>query len=178
MGACRGWPARPESAARGCGLRGIEPRVQSSNAGWPRRSVALPRLGASEAGRRADKAEREAQVAAQSAAEERRMQQAAELMESLAEERDQYLHAVEHEVVKLALAVAARILRREAQMDPLLLTGAVRVALGQLSAIDPGAVARAPGRAGLVERGHCPGAEPGGEAGGHGRGRDAAWATA
>jgi len=29
--------------------------------------------------------------------------------------------------------VAARILRREAQMDPLLLTGAVRVALGQLS---------------------------------------------
>jgi hypothetical protein len=40
---------------------------------------------------------------------------------------------VEHEVVELALAVAARILRREAQMDPLLLTGAVRVALGQLS---------------------------------------------
>jgi len=36
-------------------------------------------------------------------------------------------------VVELALAVAARILRREAQMDPLLLTGAVRVALGQLS---------------------------------------------
>jgi flagellar assembly protein FliH len=36
-------------------------------------------------------------------------------------------------VARLALAVAARILRREAQMDPLLLTGAVRVALGQLS---------------------------------------------
>ena len=35
--------------------------------------------------------------------------------------------------MKLALAVAARILRREAQMDPLLLTGAVRVALGQLA---------------------------------------------
>jgi flagellar assembly protein FliH len=43
------------------------------------------------------------------------------------------MQAVEHEVVELALAVAARILRREAQMDPLLLTGAVRVALGQLS---------------------------------------------
>jgi flagellar assembly protein FliH len=41
---------------------------------------------------------------------------------------------VEREVVRLALAVAARILRREAQMDPLLLIGAVRVALGQLSA--------------------------------------------
>jgi flagellar assembly protein FliH len=79
-------------------------------------------------------AEREAQSAAQLAADERRMRQAAELIESLARERDRYLHAVEHEVVELALAVAARILRREAQMDPLLLTGAVRVALGQLSA--------------------------------------------
>ncbi len=89
--------------------------------------------------------EREAQAAAQAAAEERRIRHAAELVENLAHERDQYLHKVEHEVVKLALAVAARILRREAQMDPLLLTGAVRVALGQLSAIDPGATACAPG---------------------------------
>lgn len=79
-------------------------------------------------------AEREAQVAAQSGAEERRMRQVAEQIESVAQERDRYLHKVEHEVVKLALVVAARILRREAQMDPLLLTGAVRVALGQLSA--------------------------------------------
>ena len=69
--------------------------------------------------------------------------QAAELCESFAEERDRYLHAVEQEVVRLALAVAARILRREAQMDPLLLTGAVRVALGQLSGLDRGAAARA-----------------------------------
>ena len=56
-----------------------------------------------------------------------------ELSESFAAERGRYLHAVEQEVVELALAMAARILRREAQMDPLLLTGAVRVALGQLS---------------------------------------------
>ncbi len=78
-------------------------------------------------------AEHEAQAAAQKAAEERRLRQGAELVERFAQERDRYLQAVEHEVVKLALAVAARILRREAQMDPLLLTGAVRVALGQLS---------------------------------------------
>ncbi|HUV69491.1 MAG TPA: FliH/SctL family protein [Terracidiphilus sp.] len=77
--------------------------------------------------------EREAQEAAQKSAEELRLRQSAELIESFARERDRYLHAVEQEVVKLALAVAARILRREAQMDPLLLTGAVRVALGQLS---------------------------------------------
>jgi len=77
--------------------------------------------------------EREAQAAALNSAAQLRMRQAAELMESFALERDRFLHAVEHEVVELALAVAARILRREAQMDPLLLTGAVRVALGQLS---------------------------------------------
>jgi flagellar assembly protein FliH len=55
------------------------------------------------------------------------------LMTQFASARDQYLRDVEHEVVGLSLAIAARILRREAQMDPLLLTGAVRVALGQLA---------------------------------------------
>ena len=48
--------------------------------------------------------------------------------------KDQYLAQVEHEVVKLALAIAERILHREAQLDPMLLSGAVRVALGQLAA--------------------------------------------
>jgi len=87
-----------------------------------------------EAGREQGRqAEREAQAASQAAAERERVQQVAGLIESFTLERDRYLRAVEDEVVKLALAVAARILRREAQMDPLLLTGAVRVALGQLS---------------------------------------------
>jgi flagellar assembly protein FliH len=78
-------------------------------------------------------AEREARAAAQSSGDEMRVRQVTDLIESFAEERDRFLRTVEHEVVELALAVAARILRREAQMDPLLLTGAVRVALGQLS---------------------------------------------
>jgi len=78
-------------------------------------------------------AQREAQAAALANAEEQRVLRAAELAEGFARERERYLGAVEHEVVKLALMVAARIIRREAQMDPLLLTGAVRVALGQLS---------------------------------------------
>jgi flagellar assembly protein FliH len=55
-------------------------------------------------------------------------------MASFQAERGRYFEAIEHEVVKLALAVAERILRREAQMDPLLLSAAVRAALGQLSA--------------------------------------------
>jgi flagellar assembly protein FliH len=65
-----------------------------------------------------------------------RQQCAAELtaaLESFRAERDEYLARVEHEVVRLALAIAERVLHREAQMDPLLLSGAVRVALGQLA---------------------------------------------
>ena len=46
---------------------------------------------------------------------------------------DEYLAQVEHEVVHLGLAIAERILHRELQLDPLLLSSAVRVALGQLA---------------------------------------------
>jgi len=81
-------------------------------------------------GRQAERAE---QAEANAAAAQQRAKKLAELIDGFAQERDRYFHAVEHEVVELALAIAARILRREAQMDPLLLTGAVRVALGQLS---------------------------------------------
>jgi flagellar assembly protein FliH len=78
--------------------------------------------------------EQEARAVAQAAADQLRLEQMAALVENFSQDRESYLHNVEREVVKLALAVAARILRREAQMDPLLLSGAVRVALGQLSA--------------------------------------------
>ena len=84
-----------------------------------------------EEGRRA---ERDALAPTAATETERHRRQMAELVENFARECDRYLQAVEQEVVRLALDVAARILRREAQMDPLLLTGAVRVALGQLAA--------------------------------------------
>lgn len=45
------------------------------------------------------------------------------------DERTAYFARVEGEVVQLALAVARKILGREAQLDPMLLTGLVRVAL-------------------------------------------------
>lgn len=44
-------------------------------------------------------------------------------------ERAVYFQQVEAEVVQLALSIARKILRREAQIDPLLLAGLVRVAL-------------------------------------------------
>ena len=78
-------------------------------------------------------AEREAHAVAHASAATRRADELSDLINGFAQERDRYFHEVEREVVELALAIAARILRREAQMDPLLLTGAVRVALGQLS---------------------------------------------
>jgi flagellar assembly protein FliH len=71
--------------------------------------------------------------AANAPAEKHRAEELRRLMEGFAAERDRYLHAVEHEVIRLALGIAARILRREAQSDPLLLMGAVRVALGQIA---------------------------------------------
>jgi flagellar assembly protein FliH len=77
--------------------------------------------------------EREAQTQAQALADRQHFERAAVLAEEFARERDQYSVRIEPEVVRLALAVAARILRREIQMDPLMLTSAVRVALGQLS---------------------------------------------
>lgn len=65
-----------------------------------------------------------------------RQQCAAELTATIGGFRaqtEEYLARVEHEVVRLALAVAERIMHRESQLDPLLLSGAVRVALGQLA---------------------------------------------
>ena len=63
--------------------------------------------------------------------EERSM--VARVCEEFGRERSKYFAAVESEVVKLALAIAARVLHREAKMDPLLLTAAVRIALGKVA---------------------------------------------
>jgi|ERR1700690_643273 len=49
-------------------------------------------------------------------------------------EREEYFNRVEPEVVQLALAIAKKILHRESQIDPLLLTGLVHVALEKLDA--------------------------------------------
>jgi flagellar assembly protein FliH len=52
---------------------------------------------------------------------------------AFAKERTGYFAEVEKEVVKLALAIAARVLHREVKLDPLLLTAAARVALEKVS---------------------------------------------
>lgn len=84
------------------------------------------RKEAYEAGRKSAEGDRSAELTAASG-------HLAEAIEEFRQSRDRYLAQVEREVVQLALAIAERILHRQAQMDPLLLSGAVRVALGQLA---------------------------------------------
>lgn len=49
-----------------------------------------------------------------------------------ARDRATYFERVEPEVVQLAMSIARKILHREAQVDPMLLAGVVRVALEQI----------------------------------------------
>lgn len=57
----------------------------------------------------------------------------AKLIAGFEQERVRYFAEVEREVVSLALAVAARVLHREASLDPMLLRAVVRVALDKVS---------------------------------------------
>jgi flagellar assembly protein FliH len=66
---------------------------------------------------------------ARSAKEAAKISQA---LEHFVNERKNYFSRVESEVVHLALAIAAKILHREAQVDPLLVAALVRVAVEKL----------------------------------------------
>jgi flagellar assembly protein FliH len=57
-----------------------------------------------------------------------------EAVKQFAQQRRDYFRRVETDVVTLALAIARKLLHREAQIDPLLLSGIVRVALDQIQA--------------------------------------------
>lgn len=56
----------------------------------------------------------------------------AEALTRFAEERDEYFARVESEIVQLSLSIAARILHREAQVDPMLLASLVRIAVDRM----------------------------------------------
>ena len=63
--------------------------------------------------------------------------------ERFAREQTRYFAMVEEEVVRLALAIAARVLHRETGIDPMILKGAVRVSLEKVQGREA-AVLRAP----------------------------------
>jgi len=81
-------------------------------------------------GRRAGRAEVEAEMNAALTLERNRI---AEAVTQFRRMRERYFVDVEQVVVKLALAIAARVLHREAEIDPLLLAGVVKVALGKMA---------------------------------------------
>ncbi len=86
---------------------------------------------------RAHKAGREAGVAQSAADLQKKLdgerQSLAEAVHQFTLERANYFQHVEAEVVALALAIARKILHREAQVDPLLLAGVVRVGLDKVA---------------------------------------------
>jgi flagellar assembly protein FliH len=106
-------------------LHELEEQLQERD-GMFRQKLEAETAAAFERGRREDESHRTAVIAKMTHLMER-------ALGDFASARDGYLAQVEQEVVRLALSIATRILHREAQMDALLLAGAVRVALGQLS---------------------------------------------
>lgn len=88
-----------------------------------------------QAARREAEAEAEQRWATHAGAQEaRRSAQISATLEAFAEERTRYFRHVEGEVVHLTLAIARKILQREAQLDPSLLAALVRLALDGMSA--------------------------------------------
>ena len=66
--------------------------------------------------------------------QEKRNQKLAAALREFATKRSLYFRQVEKEIVHLTLAIARRILRREASIDPTLLVGLVRIALDDIGA--------------------------------------------
>lgn len=113
-------------------IKDLEARIRELEAELEDRSrsfesgIHAARIEAREAGRTSERSEHSARLVAAA-------QALTVALQEFIGDRDRYLAQVEQEVVRLALAIAARVLHREALMDPLLLSGAVRVALGQLA---------------------------------------------
>jgi len=78
-----------------------------------------------QAGKAAARAESEQQI-------HKLREEISKALQDFSNERESYFHRVEEQVVGLALAIVRKILHREAQVDPLLLTGVLRIALEKI----------------------------------------------
>jgi flagellar assembly protein FliH len=116
-----------------------EPRLSGAGADAERQQPSPPALSAIEINELANRARLEAvaesegrlktEYDARSTAEADKIREALDLFQV---ERKDYFIRVESEVVHLALAIAAKILHREAQVDPMLVAALVRVAIDKL----------------------------------------------
>jgi flagellar assembly protein FliH len=97
-------------------------------------AVEAARQAGSQAGEREGRLAARMEMEAESdAAVLREREKLAEAVRQFRVAKERYFADVEQEVVKLALAIAGRVLHREAQIDPLLLAGVVRVALEKMA---------------------------------------------
>lgn len=94
------------------------------------RAFEMGRADGIEEGRRVEQRE---QASRWDRASRETVEQVASMSEKFAVERERFMHALEPQVVDLALRIAERIVRHEVAVDPLMLTASVRVALGQLA---------------------------------------------
>jgi len=116
-----------------------EPKQPHNGAGQEREQTTAPGMSTQEINDLLNRARSEAvteterrlreEYEARSAREAAKIGQALELFVA---ERKSYFSRVESDVVHLALAIAAKILHREAQVDPLLVAALVRVAVDKL----------------------------------------------
>jgi len=119
------------------GLRREASELLANEAAHKARELAMQQeLAAAVAAARAEgfgQGESQARAAAAQAIEQEHVALSSALQD-FESRRDDYFRRVETEIVQLALAIARKVLHREAQMDPLLLAGVVRVALDQMQA--------------------------------------------
>ena len=106
---------------------------------WAAKAVATGNPDPNAAAQKEQQAWKKGNEAGQADARTEFEQQTAKLREGIskaihdfAAERDIYFQRVEEQVVRLTLAIARKIIHREAQVDPLLLTGILRVALEKI----------------------------------------------
>lgn len=138
-------PAQNSQEVEGTPFPYCEVTVPASENGFPMSGSLLPGGGQSDPGALAHAGEREAQarslgrqegeLASRAKFEEQLARERSGLAQALtdfARDRGAYYQRLEEEAVRLALSIARKVLHREAQVDPLLLMGIVRVALERI----------------------------------------------
>jgi len=110
---------------RGLGQGGPSNPESASGAAWSDESARAYEKGVSEGQSRARTEHEKALAAARS--------QVSDALRTFSKSRAEYFGQIESQVVQLSLSIARKILHRESQIDPLLLTGVVHVALQKLN---------------------------------------------
>ena len=110
-------------------LRSSSPGLEGADDPAAQAAVAEREARMREAARQQGLAESRAKFEEKLAAERAGVAQA---LKDFAQERAAYYQRLEEEAVRLAMSIARKVLHREAQVDPLLLMGVVRVALERI----------------------------------------------